>query len=117
MAAANTVKGETWESLATRLGFSAKELRALNGNAPVPGRKVFIPARGNGVTATAYSRPTGQNAPVRSGRIKVVKARAGETVADVAKRFNAEPAEVARFNGLYPQSKLYGGREIKIPSK
>lgn len=115
VAAANTVRGETWESLATRLGFSAQELRALNGNAPVPGRKVFVPARGNGVTATAYSRPTSQNSPVRSGRIKIVKARAGETVADVAKRFNAEPAEVARFNGLYPQSKLHGGREIKIP--
>lgn len=117
MAMANTASGETWESLGQKLGIPADDLRELNGNAAVPQGRVFIPNRGNGVDATSYSRPTGQPAVQQQSNIRVVRAEAGDTVAKVAERHGASPVEVARFNGLHPQSKLNKGREIKIPTK
>jgi LysM repeat protein len=47
--------------------------------------------------------------------VKVVKAQAGDTVAKLASRNNADPTEVAKYNGLLPNSVLGAGREIKIP--
>jgi len=116
-AMANTARGETWESLANKLGFTAAELRALNGNAPAPSGKVLIPDRGNLVANTNYSRPTNQPGSQQQANIKIVKALAGDTVAKLAERHGASPVEVAKFNGLFTTSKLPVGREIKIPSK
>lgn len=52
---------------------------------------------------------------------KIVKARAGENLAQLAKRFGVDPVATARLNGLLPSSVLGAGREIKIsdpnPSK
>lgn len=48
--------------------------------------------------------------------IKIVKAKTGDTVSKVAERNNANPIEVAKFNGLLPNSILGAGREIKIPT-
>ena len=116
-AMANTTRGETWESLANKLGFTAAELRALNGNAPAPSGKVLIPDRGNLVASTNYSRPTNQPGSQQQANIKIVKALAGDTVAKLAERHGASPVEVAKFNGLFTTSKLPVGREIKIPAK
>jgi membrane-bound lytic murein transglycosylase D len=116
-AVAKTSKGETWESLANKLGFTAAELRALNGNAVVPAGKVLIPDRGNLVANTNYSRPTNQPVAPINNNIRVVKALAGDTVAKLAEREKVSPVEVAKFNGLFTTSKLNAGREIKIPTK
>jgi hypothetical protein len=45
----------------------------------------------------------------------IVKAEPGDTVERIAIRFGADPAEVAKFNGLLPGSVLGAGREVKIP--
>ena len=113
----NTVRGETWETLARKTGVSAADLKAANANAPYPRGKVFVP-NGNGVANTNYSRPT---SPIPDGEqtsgIKIVKANSGDTVKTVAERNDASPVEVAKLNGLYVNSKLNAGREIKIPNK
>lgn len=46
---------------------------------------------------------------------RVVKARAGDTVRNVAERYGADAVQVADYNGLLPNSVLGAGREIKIP--
>ena len=82
-----------------------------------PNGKVFVPmASGNRVAATTYSRPTTASAVTVTSNAKVVKAQAGDTVAKLATRHNADPTEVAKYNGLLPNSVLGAGREIKIPS-
>lgn len=48
--------------------------------------------------------------------IRVVRAKAGDTVTIIAERYGANPVEVAKFNGLLPNSVLGAGREIKLPS-
>jgi LysM repeat protein len=47
----------------------------------------------------------------------VVKAKSGDTVSTVAERYGANIAEVAKYNGLLPTSKLNAGREIRIPTQ
>ncbi len=116
-AVANASKGETWESLGRKIGVDPVTLRAMNGNAAKPSGKVLFPDKGNLVANTVLSRPTNQpTTPVKSN-IKVVKAKTGDTVSKLAERYGASPVEVAKFNGLYTNSKLNAGREIKIPAK
>lgn len=118
---ANSVHGETWQTIANRTGVSVEDLMAANPGVKEPRGKVFVPAAtvtGNKVQATNYSRPTGQAATKKSaGAFRVVKAQAGDTVAKLAERNGANPAVVAKYNGLLTGSLLGAGREIKIPAK
>ncbi len=108
--------GETWQMISNRTGVSVADLMAANRGMTIPQGKVFVPIKGNNVPSITYSRPTTPNPPtVRS--VKVVTAKAGDTVESVAKRYGADPIEVAKYNGLLPHSMLSAGREIKIPSK
>jgi membrane-bound lytic murein transglycosylase D len=113
---ANSTKGETWENISRKTGVSVADLMAANGGAKVPGSKVFVP-QGNNVKSTNYSRPTTPVITTQANPIRVVKAQNGDTVASLAARENVSAVEVARFNGLLPNSKLPTGREIKIPTK
>lgn len=115
-ALANSVNGETWQTISNRTGVSVAELLAANPGMKEPKGKVFVPVSANKVNAISYTRPT--NLPVSAGtNMKVVKAQAGDTVAKVATRNGADPTEVAKYNGLLPNSVLGAGREIKIPGK
>ncbi|MGH8500667.1 MAG: LysM peptidoglycan-binding domain-containing protein, partial [Methylococcales bacterium] len=76
----------------------------------------FVPvAAGNRITATSYSRPANQSLAGPTSGVKIVKAQSGDTVAKLATRHNADPTEVAKYNGLLPNSVLGAGREIKLP--
>ncbi len=115
-ALANSVRGETWQAISNRTGVSVAELIAANPGMKEPHGKVFVPVSANKVNTIAYTRPTNQ--PVVSGSsVKVVKAQAGDTVSKLAARHGADPTEVAKYNGLLPNSVLGAGREIKIPAK
>src|SRR5688572_17990938 len=45
-----------------------------------------------------------------------VTAQAGDTVKKLAERYGADPVELAKYNGLLPDSVLGSGREIRIPT-
>lgn len=112
---ASSVKGESWENIANRTGVSVAELKAANGDSPYPVGKIFVPMKGL-VNTTSYQRPTNV-APTVQNNVMVVKAQPGDTVEVLAKRHGANPVEVAKFNGLFVNSKLNNGREIRIPTK
>ncbi len=114
---ANSAAGETWQTISNRTGVSVADLIAANPGMPAPKGKVLVPmVAGNNVMSTAYVRPTSTaSAPALPSNVRVVKAKAGETVQKVAERSNADPSEVAKYNGLLPNSVLPAGREIKIP--
>ena len=114
---ANSNSGETWQNISNRTGVSVADLMAANPGMASPRGKVFVPVSGNNVQATSYSRPTNAGGPSATNAVRTVKAKAGDTVQKVAERNNANPTEVAKFNGLLPNSVLGAGREIKIPSK
>ncbi|HQU86136.1 MAG TPA: transglycosylase SLT domain-containing protein [Pyrinomonadaceae bacterium] len=113
---ANSVQGETWQTISNKTGVSVEDLMAANPGMAVPRGKVFVP-QGNKVANTNYSRPTTPTASPVSNAIKVVKAQAGDTVAKLAQRYGVNATEVAKFNGLLPSSVLGAGREIKIPTR
>lgn len=112
---AKSVNGETWQTISNRTGVSVADLMAANPGMKAPTGKVFVPVSGNRIETISYSRPSNasSSAPVTSAR--VVKAQAGDTVAKLATRHNANPTEVAKYNGLLPNSVLGAGREIKLP--
>jgi len=114
---ATSVNGETWQTISNRTGVTVADLMAANPGMKDPKGKVFVPvAPGNRITATSYSRPTSQTLAGLQSNVKIVKAQAGDTVEKLAKRNNANPTEVAKYNGLLPNSVLGSGREIKIPN-
>jgi LysM repeat protein len=113
---ATVAQGESWQTIANRTGVSVEQLQAANAGVAVPKGKVVVP-NASQVQRTTYQRPT-TPAPAATGSgIRVVKARAGDTVAKLAAREGVPAAEVAKFNGLFPDSILSAGREIKIPSR
>jgi hypothetical protein len=111
---ANTLSGETWQTIANRTGVSVADLVAANPGMTQPRGKVFVPVSGNNVANTVSSRPA--NAPAVPSGMRVVKANKGETVQRIAERFKVNPTEVAKINGLLPNSVLHAGREIRLPS-
>lgn len=117
-AIAKTVNGETWQNISNKTGISVADLMAANPNMPVPSGKVLIP-NGNSVRNTSYQRPTNQLTTVpTTGGVRIVKAVSGDTVATLAKRYGADAAEVANFNGMTSvNTALKAGREVKIPVK
>jgi len=115
-ALASSSSGETWETISNRTGVSVADLRAANPGMTVPKGKVFVPVANSKINTIAYTRPAMpvSSAPVNS--VRVVKAVAGDTVAKLAQREKVDAVEVAKFNGLLPNSVLGAGREIKIPT-
>jgi LysM repeat protein len=108
------VNGETWQTVANRTGVTVADLMAANPGMKDPRGKVFVPVSGNKVNTIAYARPANQ--PTANGvKAQIVKAQAGDTVAKLATRHNLDPVEVAKYNGLLPNSVLGAGREIKLP--
>ena len=114
---ANSAAGETWQMISNRTGVSVAQLMEANPGMTAPKGKVFVPQTGNNVSNIVYSRPTNAPTSTTTSNVKVVKAQAGDTVAKVAERAGANATEVAKYNGLLPNSVLPAGREIKIPSK
>jgi membrane-bound lytic murein transglycosylase D len=111
---ARVVAGETVQSLVNRTGISEEQLRAANGGVIPQAGKVVVPTT---VRKQVYQRPTTPVATVPNGGVRVVKAKSGDTVAKLAAREGASAVEVAKFNGLLPDSQLPAGREIRIPSR
>ncbi len=111
---ANSMSGETWQTVSNRTGVSVTDLIAANPGMQAPRGKVIIPIKGNGVQTVVYSRPTNASIP---SNVKIVKAKAGDTVQKLAEREKADPVEVAKYNGLLPTSVLGAGREIKLPPR
>lgn len=112
---ANSASGETWQAISNRTGISVGDLMAANGGSSVPGKKVVIP-QGNNIKNIVYSRPTTVASTQPANNIRIVKAQSGDTVKTIAERNGASAIEVAKFNGLLPNSKLPVGREIRIPA-
>lgn len=113
---ASSSAGETWQNISNRTGVAVADLMAANPGMPSPRGKIVVPVSGNNVNSIVYSRPTNQPTAVTSN-VRVVKAKAGDTVQRVAERYGASAVEVAKYNGLLPNSVLGAGREVRIPSK
>jgi membrane-bound lytic murein transglycosylase D len=104
--------GEDLQSVAARTGTSIAQLQMWNSGVDLQGGgKIVVPA--GSVRNVAMVRPRGN---VGSSLISV-RARAGETLAQLAARQGVGADEVARLNALSPDAALSANQEIKVPSK
>jgi len=104
--------GETFQTVAARTGTSVAQLQMWNGGVDLSGGgKIVVPA--GSVRSVAMVRPRGN---VGSTLISV-RARAGETLAQLAARHNVGADEVARLNALAPDAALSANQEVRVPSK
>lgn len=112
---------DDFDSISRKTGVSAAAIEQVNGGVIKAGQKVIIPAGGN-VRTVALTRggsleaPTAVS-PVRGGTAKVVsyKVRAGESLGDIAGRYNTSVRDIATLNRLSASAKLRAGQVIKVP--
>ncbi len=95
-------EGDTLIAISNRTGVPLAELRSLNPGMPEmlkAGVKIFLPS-------TTDSGEEG----------RTIRAQAGDTVTKVAERYRLDPLELAKYNGLLPNSVLGAGRELRLPA-
>jgi membrane-bound lytic murein transglycosylase D len=106
--------GESLETVAARTGTSEAALRQWNVGVDLSkGGALVVPAGGIVKTLKSYERPN-STAPAGVGLVTYT-AKGGETIAQVAARYNASVAEVAKINGVTPNEPLARGRQISVP--
>jgi membrane-bound lytic murein transglycosylase D len=117
---------DSFELIARRTGVSESSLEQVNGGALRAGQKVIVPANG-GLRNVVLSAPKGAPAPAVSSappttaklmaNIVKYKAKDGETLGDIAGRYNTSVRDIATLNRLSPSAKLRAGQVIQVPVK
>ena len=113
---------DDFDSISRRTGVSAAAIEQVNGGAIKAGQKVIIPAGGNirtvALTSTGRSLDSSSaTSPVRGGTAKVItyKVRRGESLGDIAGRYNTSVRDIATLNRISASEKLRAGQTIKVP--
>lgn len=103
--------GEEWQSIANRTGVSVATLQAMNTGVDLNNaNKLFVP--NSTIRLTNWKR----SADTPGATLTRVQARKGDTIAKIAAARKLSADEVARLNGIAPNTALQAGQEIKLPS-
>jgi len=113
--------GDNFDSISRKTGVSAAAIEQVNG-AIKPGQKVIIPA-GSGVRNVVFTSKGAANpSPVVTssaggGAAKIIpyKVKAGESLGDIAGRYNVSVRDIATLNRLSGSARLRAGQVIKVP--
>ena len=112
---------DDFDSISRKTGVSAAAIEQVNGGVIKAGQKIIIPAGGN-IRTVALTRRGSLDAPaagstVASSTAKVItyKVRAGESLGDIAGRYNTSVRDIATLNRLSASAKLRAGQLIKVP--
>jgi peptidoglycan lytic transglycosylase D len=109
----SVVPGEDLQNVANRVGVSVAQLQALNSGVDLKATNKLVVPNSN-VRLTLYRRkPTSEPT---AAVLTSVRARKGDTIARIAAARNLDPNEVARLNGVTPETALRAGQEIKLPA-
>jgi membrane-bound lytic murein transglycosylase D len=107
--------GEDLASVAARTGTSVAQLQLWNAGVDLTkGGKLVVPAGSLRNVALVRARP---NVSATASSLVTVKAKAGETIAQIAARYGADAEEVARLNAYASDAPLALNQMIKVPSK
>ncbi|MBM4311377.1 MAG: LysM peptidoglycan-binding domain-containing protein, partial [Deltaproteobacteria bacterium] len=105
--------GDTLSGLAVRYNTSVAELRRLNNMSPAAalqkGRKLKLPGGGTPEPAAAKEPPAGA-----SERPSYHVVQRGETLSELAARYNTTVAELRRLNSMSPADALQAGVTLKL---
>lgn len=105
--------GEDFGSVAARTGSSASQLQLWNAGVDLSkGGKLVVPS--GSMRNIIMVRP---RANAMASSLVTVKAKAGETIAQIASRYGADAEEVARLNAYAADAALVANQMIKVPAK
>jgi membrane-bound lytic murein transglycosylase D len=110
---------DSFDTISRKTGVSAAEIAQVNGGTIRAGQKVIIPFN-SGVRNVVLANAKGSEAiaPARAGgSVKMVtyRVKRGETLGDVAGRYNISTRDIATLNRLSASAKLRAGQVIKVP--
>lgn len=109
---------DSFETISRKTGVSAAAIEQVNGGVIKAGVKVVIPSNG-GVRNVVLSNAKGSAAmPSGSGgAVKMVtyKVKRGESIGDIAGRYNVSVRDISTLNRLSASAKLRVGQVIKVP--
>jgi membrane-bound lytic murein transglycosylase D len=111
--------GDSFEAISRKTGVSEAAIEQVNGGVIKPGQKVIIPSN-SGVRNVVLANAKGLTAVAPStagGSVKMVtyKVKRGETLGDVAGRYNVSVRDIVTLNRLSASAKLRAGQVIKVP--
>ena len=99
-------RGDTWASLARRLGMAVEDLKAMNaGVRLVAGATLYVPRK-------AAGGKVGAQPALGAGYV----VQSGDTVWSIARKFDVAPDAVLRANGWDGVPTLHPGQRIAVPS-
>ncbi|HEV2762340.1 MAG TPA: transglycosylase SLT domain-containing protein [Pyrinomonadaceae bacterium] len=106
--------GEDLSAVAARTGTSVAALQQLNQGVDLSkGGRIIVPSGNSRIQLTSNRR----GSAVTGSNLVAVRAKAGETVAQIAARNNVSAEDVARLNTVSVNEPLAAGRVINIPSR
>jgi membrane-bound lytic murein transglycosylase D len=107
--------GEDFGSVAARTGSSVAQLQLWNAGVDLSkGGKLVVPSGAVRNVAMVRARP---NTTATASTLVTVKAKAGETITQIASRYGADAEEVARLNAYAADAALVANQMIKVPAK
>jgi membrane-bound lytic murein transglycosylase D len=109
--------GDTFESIGRRTGVSAAAIEQVNGGIIKSGLKVIVPVGGS-VKNVVFSRGAmAKSGAATTGSAKIIayKAKGGESLGDIAGRYNTPVRDIAALNRLSATAKLRPGQVIRVP--
>jgi membrane-bound lytic murein transglycosylase D len=108
--------GEDFQSVATRTGVNVAQLQAMNNGVDLKSTtKLVVPNSNVKLTKWVRATKAENDAPAAPG-ISKVRARAKQTIRDIATSRNLDANDVARLNGISADAELKAGQEIKVPA-
>ena len=110
---------DTFESISRKTGVSAASIEQVNGGVIKAGQKVIIPSN-NSVRNVVLANAKGSSAMASAtagGSTKMItyKVKRGESLGDVAGRYNISVRDLATLNRLSASAKLRAGQVLKVP--
>ena len=108
--------GEDFQTVANRVGVPVAALQAMNTGVDLKStNKLVIPNNTVKLTRWVRAKP-GTEAPAGAPGFRTVRARKGDTIARIATANNLDANEVARLNGITPDTELKAGQEVRLPA-
>ena len=108
--------GEDVQTVANRVGVPVAALQAMNTGVDLKNtNKLVVPNNTVKLTRWVRAKP-GTEGPVPAPGLKTVRARKGDTIQRIATSYNLDPNEVARLNGITPDTELTAGQEVRLPA-
>lgn len=116
-------KGESLGTIATKYGVSAQAIQSTNQiqnpNRISVGHELVIPMKGSQVPPTALASTAGSTK--RTKRTKQPRAkktthkvRSGETLSQIASKYQVKTADLMRWNGLRSANRIRSGQTLKV---